>query len=136
MIIQGTVTDSQTGEPLPSASIYTVDYNLKQLGNGTTADADGHYMFNSAQLDDPNNSLAITSAGYQPLYQSISPAATTVDIALDRSGALSEVVISIKKKAKKIADHVAHNKTAYYVAGAIVLVGIGFFVFKRLKKHA
>jgi LPXTG-motif cell wall-anchored protein len=138
MKLQGKVTDSRTGEALPSVSVFSADSSLTQLGDGTTTDASGNYVFDSANLDNPDNVLGFSSAGYQPVYVSVNPAATTLDMALDETGSLTDVVVTAKKVAKKavaaVVNHVSSNKTVYYIIGAAALLGIGFFVYKRFKK--
>lgn len=134
MKIQGKITDSRTGEALPGVDIFSVDANFAPLGDGTTADENGNYVFDSTNLDGAGNYAGFSSAGYKPTY--IIPSAGTLNIALDESGALDEVVITAKRTVKKAADHVKANKTVYYIAGFVLLAGIGFYLYKRFKKSA
>ena len=133
MKIQGKVTDSRTGEALPSVSVFSADENFKPLGHGVLTDTNGNYVFDSADLDSAINYVGFSSAGYQPAYQI--PGNDTLNISLDESGTLDTVVITAKKMAKKVADHVSNNKTVYYVIGAVATLGIVFFIYKRIKKH-
>ena len=57
--IQGTVTDYQTSEPIPNASV-----TLSPSGISKQTDARGRYQFD--ELDSQQYTLTVQKAGYQP----------------------------------------------------------------------
>src|SRR3954462_9487009 len=105
MKIQGKVTDSRTGEALPSVSVFSADANYSPLGHGVLTDVEGNYVFDSGDLDNALNYVGFSSAGYQSVYQI--PVEGTLNIALDENGSLGEVVITAKKAVKKVIEHVS-----------------------------
>ncbi len=55
--IQGVVTDSVTGEPIPFASVY-----VKETGNGVQTDADGYFSF---EISPRKGELRVSFIGYK-----------------------------------------------------------------------
>jgi TonB-linked SusC/RagA family outer membrane protein len=83
--ITGRVTDAQTGEPLPGASI-----QVKGTNNGTSTDAEGRY---SLTVTDENKVLIVSYIGYDTREIAIR-ADNTINIDLSpNTSALKEVVV-------------------------------------------
>src|SRR5690606_21043297 len=82
--VTGTVTDAQTGAPVPGANIVE-----KGTTNGTTTDFDGNY----AITVNAGASLEISSVGYKSLEIAVGGQAT-LDLSLDPDvTALEEIVV-------------------------------------------
>jgi len=60
-IIQGKITDAQTGETLPSVNIVEVDANGRFIG-GTVSDLNGNYVF---RVSNVNNPVQVSFIGFQ-----------------------------------------------------------------------
>lgn len=82
--VSGTVTDADTGEPVPGANVV-----VKGTTNGTITDFDGNYQLSVGE----NTTLVFTFVGYAPLEVAVgSRAVVDASLELDISE-LSEVVI-------------------------------------------
>ena len=99
--IKGRITDAQTGEPLPGATIL-----IKGSKNSTSADKEGYYQFQN--LTGSNFTLVISFVGYQTFELTVTVsknnmiaanAALRVD---DKPG--NEVVVSASRRPEKITD--------------------------------
>ncbi|REE01567.1 SusC/RagA family TonB-linked outer membrane protein [Marinoscillum furvescens] len=82
--VSGTVTDADTGEPVPGANVV-----VKGTTTGTITDFDGNYQLSVGE----NTTLVFTFVGYAPLEVAVgSRAVVDASLALDISE-LSEVVV-------------------------------------------
>jgi hypothetical protein len=94
--IKGTVTDAQTNEPIPFASV-----SLPELGQGVISKDDGTY---SIRIDKPVKLVKAGSVGYKSTTKSIESTGTTilVNISLEPVDAqLKEVIVKPKKYSNK-----------------------------------
>lgn len=88
--ISGTVTDGQTGDPLPGATV-----QVQELGIGSATDVDGNY-----ELSVPEGEHLVTASfvGYNPTEKTVTVTAgetTSVDFALaPRTEELDEIVVT------------------------------------------
>ncbi|HHP7236874.1 SusC/RagA family TonB-linked outer membrane protein [Longibacter sp.] len=88
--ISGTVTDGQTGDPLPGATV-----QVQELGIGSATDVDGNY-----ELSVPEGDHVVTASfvGYNPTEKTVTVTAgetTSVDFALaPRTEELDEIVVT------------------------------------------
>ncbi|REL29117.1 SusC/RagA family TonB-linked outer membrane protein [Rhodohalobacter sp. SW132] len=62
--ISGTITDSETGEPVPQANIYIVE-----LQRGDAANFDGYFEINN--VEHGTYTFRITSVGYRPIQEEV-----------------------------------------------------------------
>ncbi|WP_223860808.1 DUF5686 and carboxypeptidase-like regulatory domain-containing protein [Spirosoma validum] len=86
--VTGLVTDANTGEPIPFASVALVGRRV-----GVLTDEQGRYTLNAKLLTD---SMAVSSLGYKTLRRAIDPERLTqaVDFKLESAGnALQEVTV-------------------------------------------
>ncbi len=84
----GTVTDSETGAPVFSATIY-----FPQLEKGTVSDLDGHFSFN--KLPEGTYRLMVSSIGYTSFSQNISIPSGEMNLQLSPSAIeMEEVIVS------------------------------------------
>lgn len=84
-VITGTVTDAETGDPLPGANVV-----VEGMQVGTAADADGAY---SLDVPDDAETLVFSSVGYVTQRIPIG-GRSTIDVALEADvAALDEVVV-------------------------------------------
>lgn len=81
--VTGQVKDAK-GDPIPFATI-----KLKGENTGVSADANGNFTINASS----NSTLVITAVGFEPFEVKVG-AANKVSIALQNTGALSEVVVT------------------------------------------
>ncbi|RKN77007.1 SusC/RagA family TonB-linked outer membrane protein [Ulvibacterium marinum] len=82
--ISGTVTDAETGQPLPGATV------LASANNGTTTDFDGNYTI---QITAEETTLTFSYVGYAPQEVAVDGRTTiNVQLTLD-SSQLDEVVV-------------------------------------------
>ncbi len=96
--ISGKVTDAQSGEPLPGASIQVVGKNL-----GTTSDFDGN--FNLTVSENVPFTLEASSIGFQALAVEVTSSNQTVDFVLQEAAeALDEVVVSASRTPERIRE--------------------------------
>ncbi|MDF0715419.1 TonB-dependent receptor [Muricauda sp. 334s03] len=96
--VTGTVTDDE-GNPLEGASVYVAESSV-----GTTTDASGHYEL---LLNQGKHIIQFSYIGFAPVARPITLGAsgTTIDVSLQASMSLDEVVIiSGSKKAEKITS--------------------------------
>ncbi len=91
-LIQGIVTDSITGEPLPYVSLIFKGTNI-----GTSTDMDGRFQFTTST---PGTYLEVSYLGYDTRRVAIRPGVeNTLDIRLVEGGiALNEVVVKPKRE--------------------------------------
>jgi hypothetical protein len=118
MIILKKVVDSQTGLPIPYASIELIDQNGIFLGAGTSADVDGNFALDSLMIK-PGSFLKITSSGYQGAAFTYEQFTIDKDaaFALSRDNVeLPEVIITAAKKA------VEKNKNLVYAGLGILAI--------------
>ena len=105
--VTGLVTDAQTGEPIPFASVALVGRR-----SGTLTDEKGRYTLKVKALSD---SLAVSSMGYKALRQAIDPERITqaVDFKLVSSGnALQEVTVKAgENPAWRVLRQVRKNRS-------------------------
>jgi TonB-linked SusC/RagA family outer membrane protein len=108
--ISGIVTDGQTGDPLPGATV-----QVSELGIGTATDPDGNYEF-----DVPAGEHVVTASfvGYESGQKTITVSegeTTNVDFALTpRTAELDEVVVTaqnIERQAKSLGYSVTELET-------------------------
>lgn len=64
-VIQGTITDQNTGKPVPGASIIVVDGSGNATGVSTVSDASGNFYLSDPSLDNAANQVEFNSPGYQ-----------------------------------------------------------------------
>ncbi|WP_460911474.1 DUF5686 and carboxypeptidase-like regulatory domain-containing protein [Spirosoma areae] len=86
--VTGLITDANTGEPIPFASV-----SLVGRRSGTLSDDKGRFTLKAKILSD---SLAVSSLGYKPLRRAINPErqSQAVDFKLESAGnALQEVTV-------------------------------------------
>jgi hypothetical protein len=72
--LTGTVTDAQTGEPLPFASIY-----VEKTKSGTASNAEGQYQL---RLSGGANRIIFQFLGYQAVVKTAYPSTGRLDVAL------------------------------------------------------
>ena len=82
--ISGTVTDSETGEPLIGANVIFVG-----TGIGTATDIDGNYFL---EVPDGANAIEISYAGYQPAVF-VLDARSVIDASLTDGEPIEEVSV-------------------------------------------
>ncbi len=108
-IVTGVIKDSQTGAPLFSCSIYSLN-----SGNGVITDEDGKYTLAVSRKTD---SIAISMIGYKTMVKAVSKDPNQV-INFDAEPASKEmegVVVSVKvkyTKAQRLILNVIKNKDA------------------------
>lgn len=83
-MISGTVTDAQTGEPLPGVNVM-----VKGTTTGTSTDSEGNFEFNAPSLQD---TLVVSFIGYQTQEVPIS-GRTTLNIELVSQAIAGEEVV-------------------------------------------
>ncbi|MCM1109782.1 MAG: TonB-dependent receptor [Clostridium sp.] len=89
-ILTGTVTDAESGETLPFASV-TVDGS----DNGTMTDSEGRF---SLLLSDGKQTLTVSYIGYTPATISVTlPLRNPLTVTLSRSTRLGEVVVTARE---------------------------------------
>ncbi|MFH0756005.1 MAG: SusC/RagA family TonB-linked outer membrane protein [Bacteroidota bacterium] len=92
-IIQGKITDAETGETLPSVNIVEVDANGRFIG-GTVSDMNGNYVF---RVSNVNNDVQVSFISYQK--QTIKVAGRTqIDFQLQPEATGLEEVIVVGEK--------------------------------------
>lgn len=105
--VTGLVTDAQTGEPIPFASVALVGRR-----SGTLTDEKGRYTLKVKVLSD---SLAVSSMGYKALRQAIDPErpSQAVDFKLASAGnALQEVTVKAgENPAWRVLRQVRKNRS-------------------------
>lgn len=129
MIITGFVKDKSTNLPLPGASVFVADESEKPVGSGVLTDDTGRFELDSKLLDDPNNFLGVSYAGYND--DLILPGGTGpyTFLLVPESGGLEGIFVTARRKVKKV---VKKNKAwIWWVTGAVVITGIGFFIYKK-----
>lgn len=85
VMVEGRVTDSQTGEPIPGAAVM-----LKATNTGVTTDIDGVFMLG---INDPKAILVVSSLGYEQKELPVD-GRNNIDIALDPDvESLEDVVV-------------------------------------------
>lgn len=101
IIVKGTVTDSETNEPIPFASIDVVNRSLR-----TTTNTDGQY---SIRLSGLAGKIRTSSLGYQSEVRNIAPdKSQIINVKLKPLvTALNEVVVKPTKKKYKNKDNPA-----------------------------
>ncbi len=108
-IIAGVIKDAQTGAPLFSCSIYSLN-----SGNGVITDEDGKYTL---VINNKTDSIAISMIGFKTMVKPVSKAPNQV-INFDAEPASKEmqgVVVSVKvkyTKAQRLIINVIKNKNA------------------------
>ena len=88
--VVGTVTDAETGEALPVASVH-----IEELGLGTAADIDGRYRIENVPAG--RWTLVASYTGFEEGRTTVEVGdgqTTTADLALAPTGALDEVVVT------------------------------------------
>ena len=95
-IIQGTVTDINSKDELPGATVFVLENK-----SGTMADNEGHY---SLSLPSGNFTLRISYVGYETKEIEITPnSSLTQDVHLRPNGLLEELVVSSRRKDENIS---------------------------------
>jgi len=103
-IVQGTVTDSKTGNPIPDASININGYSI-------TSDENGNF---SIAVAPSTYTVTVTKEGYEDWSQSLdatTPATYVVNVSL--------------------TEKVVTAQVSWVPIVLIIIVGIAFFAFKR-----
>ncbi len=96
--VTGTVTDEQSGQPIPGANIKVVGKSL-----GTSADFDGNYTLDVSQ--NPPFTIEISIIGYSSTTVEITQNNQKVDVALtELATSLDEVVISASRTPERIME--------------------------------
>lgn len=96
--LTGKVTDKQTGESLPGASITIVGKNL-----GTTTDFDGNYKL-TVSLNTPFT-LEVSSVGFESITIEVTKSDQTLNFKLEEAAeALDEVVVSASRTPERIRE--------------------------------
>lgn len=96
--LTGNVTDAQSGEPLPGASIQVVGENL-----GTTSDFDGNYLLTVSK--NAPFSVEVSSIGFKSSTVEITSSNQTVNFALqETTETLDEVVVSASRTPERIRE--------------------------------
>jgi outer membrane receptor protein involved in Fe transport len=96
--VNGKVTDAQSGEPLPGASITIVGKSL-----GTTSDFDGNYTL-TVSINTPFT-LTASSVGFKPSSVEVTKNNQKVDFKLaEAAEALDEVVVSASRTPERIRE--------------------------------
>ena len=94
--VEGTVTDANTGEPLPSVNI-----RVEGTTTGTTTDAEGRYR---VAVSGPDAVLVFSFVGYERRERRVGTR-TTLDVQLAPSrGALEDVVVTAQRREERIQD--------------------------------
>jgi hypothetical protein len=117
-MIQGQVTDAQTGETLPGANIYVsdADGNALQPTVGVSSDSNGFF-----DLDAPADSLiTISYVGYSRQTYPAQVLYNMGMVQLEPNGALNDVVVNGKK-----------SYTRYILAFSLVLALIFLIYLKK-----
>ncbi|MGH1387246.1 TonB-dependent receptor [Kordia sp.] len=83
--IKGTVTDADTGGPLPGANV-----SIKGTAQGTITDFDGKYMLSATQLP---VTLVFSSTGFESQEVEVSSSSSPVNVALKSGLALDKIVL-------------------------------------------
>jgi TonB-linked SusC/RagA family outer membrane protein len=104
--IAGSVTDAQTGDPLPGVNILVIG-----TSNGTSTNADGHY---SLQVENQNDTLRFSYIGYETKKVPIK-GRTNIDVKLsNKTTNLNQLVvvgIGVETQKKKLGNSVATIST-------------------------
>lgn len=108
MPLQGTITDSYTGQPLAAATL-TIDTSRVPLN------ADGSYSTTAWQRDD---SVAVALPGYDPVTISLK------DIVAEKPAAGTSVVLDVELRPNTLAGVVRSSATDQPLANALVAVQI------------
>lgn len=106
--LQGTITDSYTGQPLAAATL-TIDTSRVPLN------ADGSYSTTAWQRDD---SVAVALPGYDPVTISLK------DIVAEKPAAGTSVVLDVELRPNTLAGVVRSSATDQPLANALVAVQI------------
>ena len=123
MIKIANVRDSQTGEPIPYASVEITDQQGVYLGAGASTDGNGNFSIDSLQMQQ-GSFMRISSVGYKTVsfpYDQYS--ILRIFPITKQSTVLDEVVITAKRKVDQT------NKIA-----AISAIGLLIFLFATSKK--
>jgi len=90
--VTGTVTDAQTGEPLPGVNIV-----IEGTNKGTTTDFDGKYSI----IASPDDMLVFSYVGYQTVKEKVGNR-KVINVALQPGETLREVVVDITGEKKDV----------------------------------
>jgi len=117
-MIQGQVTDLQTGETLPGAHVYVSDANGNpiQPSYGTTTDMYGNFAFEP----NPGTLITISYVGYTKQVYPVDVLYEMQMVQLSPSGVLNDVVVFGKK-----------SYTKYILAFSLILALIIIIYLKK-----
>ena len=101
--VSGTITDSDTGEPLIGASVL-----IQGTNTGTVSDIDGNYTINA----NPGDVLEVSYTGYSTQNITVG-ASTVIDVALSQGVLIDEVVVTgySSQSKKNVSGAVASVET-------------------------
>ncbi len=96
--ITGTVTDAESGQPIPGANIKVVGKSI-----GTSADFDGKFTLNVSE--NPPFTIEISIIGYSPSKVEITQNDQVVEVALKEiATSLDEVIVSASRTPERIME--------------------------------
>jgi len=93
MNLSGYIYDVTNGDGIPFATVSVTDVDAQTLRDGTIANDYGYFAIDSPYLDN-QGFLYVTSAGYRPVLVDPGVFQESGDIALDRAGDLTPVVVT------------------------------------------
>ena len=97
LTFKGIVTDSQTNEPVISATLYMSDYQY-----GTTSDTNGKFVFTVKNFEPTKNKLTVSCVGYKTEIIYLNASKKEFEIKLQsQSQDLKEIVVSKQRYRNK-----------------------------------
>ena len=93
--ISGRITDAETKEPIPGASVF-----INGTTVGITTDTEGYYKL---KIPGPGSyKLAVSHAGYQTVYKDIEPGQSAITLNIEMNyHELKETIVTAKVKYRK-----------------------------------
>ena len=117
--VNGTVTDRDTGEPLPAATVYIAPASNKEARSYTTTDMDGAFVFRAMAVG--NYVMSVSYVGYKPLEKQLkvtdSKQTYTLRFVLEEDAQLlGEVSVQGRAtRAEQRGDSLQYNAEAFRV---------------------
>ncbi|MEZ5073106.1 MAG: TonB-dependent receptor [Bacteroidales bacterium] len=109
-LLQGSITDEETGDPIPDVSVY-----LEPNGSGTTTDGEGRF---SLQVRDPLPlTLFISYVGYESRQIRVSETGPLSVRLTRRTEWMEEIVVS----ASRIEEDILHSPVSIELLGAAAI---------------
>lgn len=115
-VVKATLVDASTGETLPFANVI-----IEGSTTGVTSDLSGNFSL----IANANDTIVISYLGYQTMQFSAGKIPTIIEM-IPSVEQLSEVVVTANS-----AIPVKKNNTLRYVGYGILVLGIGYAIFRK-----